>query len=314
MSFVLLLMAANVLLFLGHCMAYSRKSELNSDLSDVLPPLSGEARRRLEQIREKARDEKGKAAEQGARPWESAAWANDLLSAAWERIRPAASVPLAHFLANDVFPTVELPFLKRLYLKNLDFGEVPPLVTAVRGAPDDPNGEAAMDVQVVWDGKPTVVFTAEVAVGDGAFSIDISIVDVQLSGVLRINTGAMLPKLPILRTLRFSLLPGYDLKFGVTVPRVLGTQTDVLQTLPKLAPTIMAAVKGAVGDHMLHPRFAEWQLPVHGSAEDNASRMEPRPTQAPPPPPPPPTVLRDEVHLNKTSGATVRFRFGGRQR
>lgn len=256
MWFVVLLLLSNVALVLFHVGTYLSRHERNEDLSDVLPT------RKLRRVERTEEEEESREEMDGTvtGSWESAAWANAILVAAWPRISPAASLPLAEFLADEVLPGVQLLFLKQVTLQALSFGSEPPIVDAVRAVANNPNGEASLDVRLRWHGKPKATFRAELGIAEA--SVDVSIADVELSGILRIATGPLVPSLPVLTRLRFSLLPGYDLKFGVTVPKVLGDGIDVLRSFPKLAPTIMSAIRNAVGEHLLSPRYAEWELPV----------------------------------------------------
>ncbi|XP_031484036.1 synaptotagmin-5 [Nymphaea colorata] len=169
-------------------------------------------------------------------------WLNQELVKIWPYVNEAAS----DLIKSSVEPVLEQyrpVILSSLKFSKLTLGTVAPQFTGV-SIVDDGNSGITMELEMQWDGNPSIVLDVRTRVG---VSLPIQVKDIGFTGVFRLIFRPLVEALPCFGAISYSLREKKKLDFTL---KVVGGE---ISSIPGISDAIEGMIRDAIEDSITWP-------------------------------------------------------------
>ncbi|KAJ7535342.1 hypothetical protein O6H91_12G029200 [Diphasiastrum complanatum] len=169
-------------------------------------------------------------------------WLNRKLKNIWPFVDKASS-ELIKTVVEPILEQYRPSIVSSLKLKKFTMGTIAPQLVGVQVV-DRKDDAVVMEVQVQWDGNPSIILAAETKIG---VILPIQVKDVGFAGVFRLAFKPLVEELPCFGALTYSLLVKKKLDFQL---KVIGADAT---SVPGIAGILEGMIKTAITDSLLWP-------------------------------------------------------------
>ncbi|KAK1300105.1 Synaptotagmin-5 [Acorus calamus] len=169
-------------------------------------------------------------------------WLNSHLTKLWPYVNEAAS----ELIKNSVEPVLEQyrsPIISSLKFSKLTLGTVAPQFTGVSIIEDGDSG-ITMELEVQWDGNPSIILDIRTLVGVG---LPIQVKNIGFTGVFRLIFKPLVDEFPCFGAISYSLREKKKLDFTL---KVVGGE---ISSIPGLSNAIEETIRDAIEDSLMWP-------------------------------------------------------------
>lgn len=175
-------------------------------------------------------------------------WINEILRKMWPHLDKAISDTIVQSL-NPIFAQVKPAFITEMKFREFKFGEIPPSFQGVEVVATD-DDEIMLDIPMRWAGDPTIVFaTTVVSVGSLPLDLPISVTELELNAVLRIQLKPLVDVIPCIGILGISFATKPSINFNVKTMHMVD-----LMSVPGLGQFIDSLLKSNLASFIVYPK------------------------------------------------------------
>ena len=173
-------------------------------------------------------------------------------------------------LLNPLLERFRPSFFSTLAITDLSLGTIAPKITSVRAA-EIPTGESEsvnLDCELKWAGDLFIVLS----IGSKNVPLKVELSDVQLTSMVRVMLGPMIPRSPYIGAVSIAFLGPPKIDFDFTIGGL-----DLMETGPSNDSSISKTVKNLIGNIlnnlMVYPKYLVINLADDEALNDLSNPM-----------------------------------------